>query len=140
SALEASQYPDASVQAKKVAAAGQLVQSVDVLRDQRELSRARFGRCQRIMSRIGLGVCDQRPPPVVPFPYEFWIARERPGRGEFFSAILLPQTVVAAKRGHTALGRYPSAREHGDRRSVAQPFANSVHSFQSNPLGAHLSH
>jgi hypothetical protein len=39
-----------------------------------------------------------------------------------FHSPLLPRKV-----GYTALGRYSRAREHGDGRSVAQPFANSVH-------------
>src|SRR5580698_10775571 len=94
------------------------------------------------MSGIGLGFPDQAAPPVIPLPHQFRIARKSARRGKIFGAILLPQSwcawSAAAKGGHTAFSRYSSTGEDGNGRGVAQPFANSVHSFQGNPLTAHL--
>ena len=46
--------------AQHVAAAGELMQAVDILRDQREFGRARFQLGQRIVARIGLGLARSR--------------------------------------------------------------------------------
>ncbi len=60
-AIEAAQHPDASVQSQNIAAAGQLMQSVDILGDQREFSGACFELGQSIMAGIGPGLRDERP-------------------------------------------------------------------------------
>src|ERR1700719_1964967 len=83
------------------------------------------------MSRVRLRVRDQAPRPVIPFPDQFRIARERARRRKILGAILFPQSSVAAKSRHTTLGRYPRAREHGDGSGLLEPFANLVHCFQS---------
>src|SRR5579864_7624562 len=68
--------------------------------------------------------------PVVPFPDQLGIARKCGGCGQVLSAALLPESVVAAKCGHTAFRGNSGAGEYGDGSSLLQPFANVVHSLQ----------
>lgn len=67
-----------------------IMQIVDILRDERELPNAPFEFGERIMSGIGPGLSDEPAPPVIPFPHELRIARERLRRGKLFGPILAP--------------------------------------------------
>src|SRR5438270_5584462 len=75
-ALGAEQPPDIAVELEDPAAAGALVQTVDVLRDQREAGLGDFKLSQGPMSGVGLGFRNETAAPVVPFPNQARIERE----------------------------------------------------------------
>ena len=93
-----------------VAAAGTLVQIVDILSDQGELRNAPFHLGQSEVARIRLRRCDQSTPPVIPLPNQFRIVRKCFWRGQLLRAKLPPEAVVVAKSRYTALRRYARAR------------------------------
>jgi hypothetical protein len=108
------------VQPQQVARARALVEPVDVLRDQRDaLSRAHPLR-ERVMRGVRLGIADDLPAPVVPFPHELRIGGESARAGERLGAEASPQSARAAKGRNAGRRRHARAGEHGDARGAVK--------------------
>src|SRR5258708_34493752 len=73
---------DVAVELDHLAAAGALVQPVDVLRDQQEFGGASLQLHEREVAGVGLRRSDELAAPGVPIPDEPRVARESGGRGQ----------------------------------------------------------
>ena len=116
-AYRATHPPDVAVKPENLAVASQVVESVDVLRDEREPWLLDFQFHQRAVSGVRRGFGDDLAAPVVPLPYQARIARERLGCRQFFRLVVLPQAACAAEGRDAALGGDAGARQdrHGVR-------------------------
>src|SRR5271157_1092722 len=66
------------------------------------------------VGRVGLGIGDKLPPPLIPFPNEAGVASEGARSGQFFGTVFCPQAGLGiAKRGDAAFRGYAGACEHG---------------------------
>lgn len=128
----AAHAPDIAVQLENPAAAGEIVQAVDVLRDQGEggLAALQFG--ERAMGGVGRGFGDLPPPPVIPLPHQARVAPESFRRGQVFGLKTLPQAARTAKGGNAA-GRGDSGSRHdGNRAGLRQPFPGLLQGVQAS--------
>ena len=109
-------------------ASGRVVQTVDVLREERVDARVALELGERAVTRVGLGLPDAALDPVLPrLRPHLWIrqvvldvCRLLGGR------ILGPHTVGAAKVGDSRLGRDTSAGEDDDVSRHPQPARDGV--------------
>ncbi len=110
----AAHHPDRTVEFQDPGAAGGLVVSVHVLRDDRHLT-GRFQIGDRLMGGVGSRRGDEAAAPVVPAPDEFGVAGESLGGGQVFGPVPAPQAVLLAAEGRDAAGRgYPGPGKYGD--------------------------
>src|SRR5262245_14747295 len=117
----APQFPDRSVHAHDIVRRGGFVQTVDVLRDQRELRKPPAPRRQHVVRAVRPARRDQAAPPLVPLPDQLRVARERLRRGELLGPEIPPQPAGTAKRGHPARRRDARAGQDGDPRFAREP-------------------
>ena len=106
--------------------AGTLVQTVDVLGDEREIGVALTPRREHLVRPIRTAGRNPLAPPVVPFPDESRIAREGFRSGELLGTMLFPQPVRAAEGRHPAGGRDASAGQHRDARVWRQMLGEQI--------------
>ena len=110
----AAQPPDRSVIPQHLPCARALVQAVHVLGHEREAVARTPTRDDRVRG-VRLGRRDQAAPPVVPFPDQRRIARERMRSRELFGAERSPQAARSAEGRHATGRRDARARDDRDR-------------------------
>lgn len=106
--------PNVTMQAKHAVAAGDHMQPIDVLRNERETITQSGHLHQREVTGIGLHVEQALATTLVESPNQFGIPRERLRRGDILDPVIFPQSTVRAKRGYAALSRNPRAGHAGD--------------------------
>ena len=105
----------------QLAAAGALVQPVDVLRDQHEIGGASFQFRQREVARVGLRRRDELAAPGVPVPDELRVARECGRRGELARIEARPQAGLrVAERRQSGFGGDARTGQRRDKARVAK--------------------
>ena len=103
------------MQLEDVAAAGGLVQSVDVLRRQGEaVGEPALEGGEGVVAGVRGDALQAGPAGVVEAPHQGRVAGEAVGRRHVGDGVALPQARRAAERRHAALGRDPRARQDGD--------------------------
>jgi hypothetical protein len=112
------------VELQHAAAAGQLVQAVDVLRDDAADASGGLPAGQNLVAEVGLGVCEVAMhftllPPV--FVAAFGARQELV---EVHGAILRPHAPRRAKIGDPALGADAGAGQHDGRSRGSEPVGN----------------
>ena len=111
------------MQLENLAAAGQVVQAIHILRDQGETRLALFNLDQRAVRGVWLRFGDGLTARIVPLPNQARVASEGFGRGQIFGFVALPKAASAAKSGDAALGGNACARQNDNRSGLGQPFA-----------------
>jgi hypothetical protein len=129
SALETAHYPDAAMQAQDVLTPRTFMQTVHVLRDEREAWGAPGKRNQRAMAGVRLRFGDNCAPPVVPFPHEFRISRECAGRGKLFRSEVAPQATCSAERRYPAFGGDSGSGQYRKSLGDGDEGASGVHTW-----------
>lgn len=81
------------------------METIDILRDERELLENRLAHRQRPVTVVGLYSGHQLTAPVVPLPDDFGIGQESVHTGKIFGAKLGPQPFIAAKCGNPRFSR-----------------------------------
>lgn len=103
---------------------GTLVQVIDILGDQQQLSPPfRIEARQRSMRGVRLDVIELRPSCIVESVDQLGIARERFRRGDVFDAMAVPQPVRSSESRKPAFGRNSGA---GQNDNVADVHGNSI--------------
>ena len=86
------------------------MQSIHILGDQGKVGAALLQLCQGKMAGVGAGLSYQTAAPVVPLPHQVRVSGEGLGRGQFRRVVLVPESVLAAKRGNARFGGDPRPR------------------------------
>ena len=93
--LDTPVLPDVSVELYDILRTGPLMESVDVLCDQREIWEKFFPACKDLVTRVGIFGGDDPSSPVIPFPDQFGILEECRGCGELFGSVIFPQAIFS---------------------------------------------
>src|SRR4051812_18046913 len=98
--------PDRAVHSDDSFRSGRFVQTVDVLRDDREARKPPAPGGEDLVRAIGAAAGDEAAAPVVPAPHQAWIPRERLRRRELLRPEIPPQAPGATE------GRYAARRRN----------------------------
>ena len=80
------------------------MQPIDILRNKPKVFNPLFQFNESVVCRVWVFGRDQFTSPVIPFPDKFGISGKGIGRSQFFSPIILPQTISLRE---TSARRYP---------------------------------
>jgi len=78
------------------------MEAIDILRNDCGAFRGRGPFGKYVVSVVWLALRDEFTSPVVPFPNHFWVRCEGLWSCQFLGPMIVPQAVVATKRGYSA--------------------------------------
>ena len=106
--------PDAAVQFDYVARAGELMQSVDILRDDRQFRKAILPPRDHFVRRIWFQRSEHVPPIIKPFPNSGQVSLKHHAGRDDVDRESLPngRVTTAPKRRHARFSRHTRTRQH----------------------------